>query len=57
MEAEELLIREIQMLKATIEEFKSSRDKLISLNINLKNEVIKLKATMLMPNRTFDPAG
>jgi hypothetical protein len=57
MEAEKLLTREIQMLKATIEEFKNSRDKLISLNINLKSEVIKLKATMLMPNRTFDPAG
>lgn len=45
------------MLKATIEELKNSRDRLVSVNINLKNEVIKLKATMLMPNRTFDPAG
>jgi hypothetical protein len=30
---------------------------LASINVSLKNEVIKLKATMLMPNRTFDPAG
>lgn len=29
----------------------------MGVNISLKNEVIKLKATMLMPNRTFDPAS
>lgn len=57
MEVEEQLTREINVLKATIEELKNSRDRLVSVNINLKNELIKLRATMLMPNRTFDPAG
>lgn len=57
MQIEQRLTHEILVHKATIEELKNSRDRLASINVSLKNEVIKLKATMLMPNRTFDPAG